>query len=130
MVRNVVPFAAALLLVTSTSTALACSCGPPNPKRVEARVELLFEGRVVDQRSGVDIAGKPAAVIRIKVDRMVRGHKPASGIITLFSAPHPAACGVDYRQGFVGRFGANMHTGGLYTSSCTQFNLNLDRYRR
>ena len=120
----------AIALVLAATPALACSCGPPNPKRVAARVEMLFDGRVIDQRPGVDLAGKPAAVIRVRVDRMVRGRTPASGIVTLFSAPHPASCGVDYRGGFAGRFGADMHTGGLYTSSCIQFNLNLDRYRR
>ena len=134
MSRPVVVLAAAMGLVVATGLAavpaLACSCGPPNPKQTEARVELLFEGSVVSQRTGVDLAGKPAAVIRVKVDRMLKGRKPASGFLTLHSATHPAACGVDYSRGFTGRFGASMHTGGLYTSSCTQFNLNLDRYRR
>lgn len=123
-------FAAAVVLLLSTAGALACSCGPPNPKRAAAEAEVLFEGSVVDQRIGVDLAGKPAAVIRVQVSRMVRGHRPDSGIVVLYSAPHPAACGVDYRGGFTGRFGARMHTGGLYTSACTQFNLNLDPARR
>ena len=128
MDRRTSTLAVALLL--AATPALACSCGPPNPKRTAARVEVLFEGRVIEQRSGIDLAGKPAAVIRVRVDRMVRGHRPDSGVVTLFSAPHPAMCGVDYRGGFAGRFGATMHTGGLYTTSCTQFELNLDRYRR
>lgn len=114
----------------AATQALACSCGPPNPKRTAASVEVLFDGTVLDQRLGVDIAGKEAALIRVRVDRMIRGRPPASGVLTLHAPPHPAMCGVDYRDGFVGRFGARMHTGGLYTSSCTQFDLNLDRYRR
>ncbi len=128
MTRILVPLTLALLC--AATPALACSCGPPNPKRVAARVEVLFEGHVIDQRPGVDLAGRKAAVIHVRVERMIRGHRPRSGVITLFSAPSPAACGVDYSNGFVGRFGASMHTGGLYTSNCTQFNLNLDRYRR
>jgi hypothetical protein len=129
MMRRVL-LATTIGVLLAATPALACSCGPPNPKRVAARVEVLFEGRVLDQRPGVDLAGRKAAVIRVRVDRMVRGHMPRSRVITLFSAPHPASCGVDYSQGFTGRFGASMHTGGLYTSSCTQFNLNLDHYRR
>ncbi|WP_333823148.1 hypothetical protein [Pinisolibacter sp.] len=128
MTRILFPLTIALLL--AATPALACSCGPPNPKRVAARVEVLFEGHVVDQRPGIDLAGHKAAVIHVRVERMIRGRAPKSGVVTLFSAPSPAACGVDYRNGFVGRFGASMHTGGLYTSSCTQFNLNLDRHRR
>lgn len=120
---------AAAILLADPPAARACSCGPPDPKRVEARVELLFDGSVVWQRPGVDLAGRKAAVIRVKVDRMTKGRRPPSGFLTLYSAPHPAACGVDYRDGFTGRFGASMHSGGLYTSSCTQFNLNLERYR-
>ncbi len=132
LVSSTVLFAAvsSAILFADVASALACSCGPPNPKRVAAQVELLFDGSVVSQHLGVDLAGRKAAVIRVKVDRMTRGKKPAPGFITLYSAPHPAACGVDYSRGFTGRFGASMSTGGLYTSSCTQFNLNLDRYRR
>jgi len=125
-----ITIALAMAATLAATPAIACSCGPPNPKKVEASVEVLFEGSVVDQRIGVDLAGKKAAVIRVRVDRMVRGHRPASGIITLYAPWHPAACGVDYTRGFHGRFGAGMHTGGLYTSSCTQFNLNLDPTRR
>ena len=128
MTRVIFPLAFTLIL--AATPALACSCGPPNPKRVAARVEVLFDGHVIDQRPGVDLAGRRASVIQIRVRRIVRGHVPKTGVITLYSAPDPAACGVDYSQGFAGRFGASMHTGGLYTSSCTQFNLNLDRYRR
>lgn len=122
--------AAVAALVFATQSAMACSCAPPNPKRAEARADILFEGRVLEQRPGVDLAGRPAAVIRVKVDRMLKGRPPASGAITVFSAPDPAACGVDYTGGFSGRFGPSMHTGGLYLTNCGQFELNLDRYRR
>lgn len=128
MFRRAVPIAVVLAL--AATEALACSCGRPDPKRAAARAEVLFEGSVVDQRIGTDLAGNKAAVIRVRVARMIKGTKPASGTVTLFSAWHPAMCGVDYRGGFSGRFGARMHTGGLYTDNCTQFQLNLDRYRR
>lgn len=127
---RLVALAALPLLLLAATPAAACSCAPPDAKRAMARSEMVFEGRVVDQRAGVDLAGKPAAVIRVAVERMVKGTKPASGTLTVFSAPHPAMCGVDYSGGFTGRFGASMHTGGLYTTSCTQFELNLDRYKR
>ena len=130
MTRLATPAALALAALFVASPALACSCGPPDPKRAAARAEVLVEGRVIDQRPGSDLAGRPAAVIRVRVDRTIKGVKPASGVLTLYSAPHPAACGVDYSGGFTGRFGARMHTGGLYTDNCTQFELNLDRYRR
>lgn len=128
MTRFAVCFAVAV--VATASPALACSCGPPDAKRALASSEVVFEGSVVEQRLGVDLAGKPAAVIRVRADRMVKGHRPKSGILTLYSAPEPAACGVDYTHGFSGRFGARLHTGGLYTSNCTQFELNLERYKR
>lgn len=130
MARLAISAAIGLAALLAAGPALACSCGPPNPKRAVARVDVLVEGRVIDQRIGTDLAGKPAAVIRIRVDRTIKGVRPASGVLTLHSAPHPAACGVDYSSGFTGRFGAKMHTGGLYTDNCTQFELNLDRYRR
>lgn len=128
MRRLAVPLA--LVLALAAGEALACSCPPPNPKRTAAAVELLFDGTVIDQRLGTDLAGREAALIRVRVDKMIRGHRPPSGVLTLHTTPHPSMCGVDYRGGFVGRFGAVMHTGGLYTSSCTQFDLNLERYRR
>ena len=123
-------FGTLLALLLAASPALACSCGPPNPKRAAAQADLLFDGRVLDQRPGVDLAGKPAAVIRVQVGRMIKGKPPASGVVTLYTAPHPAACGVDYSGGFTGRFGAAMHTGGLHIDNCSQFELNLERYRR
>lgn len=130
MRRHTLPLAVGLALVFAATPALACSCGKPDPKRAVAQSDLVFDGKVVSQRVGVDLAGRPAAVIRVQVSRMIKGKMPPSGTVTLHSAPHPAACGVDYSGGFTGRFGARMHTGGLYTSSCTQFELNLDRYRR
>lgn len=128
MSRLLVPLTVAATV--AAGPALACSCGPPNPKRTAARIDLLVEGSVVDQRPGLDLAGRAASVIRVRVRQVIRGHVPRSGIVTLHSAPSPAACGVDYRGGFTGRFGATMHTGGLYTSSCVQFDLNADRHRR
>lgn len=114
-----------IAVVGAVTPAFACSCLPSDPKRTAARVEMLFEGRVTERRGGVDLAGKPATLIRIRVTRMVKGHRPPSGVVTLFSATHPMACGVDYDEGFTGRFGASMHTGGLYTNSCLQHDLNL-----
>lgn len=128
MTRFAVCFAVAVL--ATVSPALACSCGPPDPKRARASADVVFEGSVVEQRMGTDLAGKPAAVIRVRADRMIKGRPTKSGIVTLYSAPSPAACGVDYTHGFTGRFGARLHTGGLYTSNCTQFELNLERYKR
>ena len=122
MIRFALSLVAALVAVATP--VYACSCAPTDPKRLAARLEVLFEGRVIDQRRGIDIAGKPAAVVRVRVVRMVKGHRPASGVFTLFSNLSPMACGVDYDPGYTGRFGANMHTGGLYTSSCIQFGLN------
>jgi hypothetical protein len=130
MARFRISAALVLAPLVAASPALACSCGPPNPKRAAAQVDVLVEGRVIDQRPGVDLAGHKAAVIRVRVDRMIKGTRPASGVLRLYSAPSPAACGVDYSGGFSGRFGASMYTGGLYTNNCTQFELNLDRYSR
>lgn len=119
-------FAASLIAIGPAS---ACSCGPVLPQRVMATSALVFDGTVLDRHIGVDRAGVKAMVLRIAVTRMVKGERPRSGVVVLYSPWSPALCGVTYDAGHAGRFGAVLLRGGPYTSSCTQLALDPTRHR-
>lgn len=121
------PLAFAVLLASST-VASACSCGQPDPKAVLASSAMVFDGALLDQTIGTDPAGKRAAVIRVRVGAMVKGARPASGVVTIYSHPEPAMCGVQYPPKFKGRFGASRDGGALWTDNCTHFSLNLEYF--
>lgn len=116
-------------LIGVCSPALACSCAPTARNVIEASTDVVFDGTVLSQRIGVDRAGEKAAVIRVRIDRMIKGKRPASGVMMLYSHWSPMMCGVTYPPGFVGRFGAKMSAGGPRTNNCTHFGLNRDYFR-
>jgi len=126
MSRLVVGFVAAMALATAPAS--ACSCGPVSAEEVVASAALLFDGTVLDRRIDADRAGHKAAVLRIRVTRMLKGARPRSGIMVLDPPWSPALCGVGYDAGHSGRYAAVLMAGGPYTASCTQ--LALDRALR
>jgi hypothetical protein len=126
MSRLVVGFVTALALATAPVS--ACSCGPISADEVVASAALLFDGTVLDRHIGVDRAGHKAVVLRIRVTRMLKGERPRSGIVVLYTPWSPALCGVSYDAGHSGRYAAVLMAGGPYTATCTQ--LVLDRALR
>lgn len=121
--------AVSFALIGLCSPALACSCAPTAASVIEASTDVVFTGKVVSQRIGMDRAGEKAAVIRVRIDRMIKGKRPASRVMTLYSHWSPMMCGVTYPPGFFGRFGVHMSAGGFRTNNCTHFGLNRDYFR-
>lgn len=126
----VAPVLAALVTAAAPTVASACSCGEPDPQAIVAGAALVFDGTVIDQKIGADPAGRRAAVIRVRVEAVVKAGRPLPDVVTLYSAPDPAMCGVVYPPNFHGRFGASNDAGTLYTDNCTHFGLNLEYFRK
>ena len=112
----------ALLLLFAAPPALACSCAAQSAQKVIAGHAYAFIGTVVEADFGRDPEGREASVMRVKVDRPLKGR--LSGIVTLYSPPQAAACGVLYAVGRKARFAAGGRPAFLRTDSCTMFNLN------
>jgi hypothetical protein len=116
--------AALFTVLLLAPAAFACSCREPDPKAIMASASVVFDGVVVEQTLGADPSGQQATVIRVRVSRMVKGARPGSGVVTLYSNRHPAACGVDYPPNFQGRFAAYRRGASFWTNNCIHFGMN------
>ena len=88
---------AAIVLALSASSALACSCMPPQPRtlsEIRASGDIVVLGHVmsVEKTGGTDI-NSGNLVYRIKVESSV--NLPDMKTITVLSAPNGAMCGIN-----------------------------------
>jgi hypothetical protein len=116
--RFAIALALASLLLTSPAV-FACKCRPPAPpKDALAESFAVFTGKV----TSVEKAGEFQIAVTLKVRGVWKGVKDKE--VTLYTANHSAACGVEFKEGVEYLVYADQQKNGdrvaLSTNSCTR----------
>ena len=102
--------------------AAACSCTPSDARAAATRSDYVFDGTVVEASSGRDREGQVAWIMRVRVDRAIKGAPPRE--VTIYSHGVSTACGVHYDPGYRTRFAVAGALDELRTSLCLMFSIN------
>ena len=73
------------LPLTPAGMALACKCAIQPLAEAMANSDHVFDGTVIEARIGSDPMGRSASVMRVRIDRQLKGG--LGGIVTIYSPP-------------------------------------------
>jgi hypothetical protein len=108
-------------MLCAASAASACTCLGLPPEAIIARSTYAFDGTVIEGSLGHDPHGQIAWVMRVRVDRLIKGALASEAMV--YSIGDPNACGVQYQRGFAARFTVNGSPAELWASACGMLGL-------